>query len=80
LIYFSEKKNSLLARKYLLNIAILLLEDQQLTLQEAFNVQISVDRTTETGATLLHFAEKKFNSYANEEEANILFPIRCTDT
>lgn len=38
------------------------------------NVQIFVDRTTETGVDLLHFAERMYQCYANEQEANILFP------
>lgn len=38
------------------------------------NVQIFVDKTTETGVDLLHFAEKMFTTYASEKESYILFP------
>lgn len=38
------------------------------------NVQIFVDRTTEAGFDLLHFAEKMHQYYTSEQEAIILFP------
>lgn len=38
------------------------------------NVQIFVDRTSEAGFDLLHFAEKMHQCYASEQEAIILFP------
>ncbi|MBI5194849.1 MAG: hypothetical protein HZA10_00840 [Nitrospirae bacterium] len=40
------------------------------------NIQIFVDRTTETGVALLHFAEKKFQEYTSNQEAEILWPTR----
>lgn len=40
------------------------------------NVQIFVDRTTETGVALLHFTEKKFQEYTSKHEAEILWPTK----
>lgn len=38
------------------------------------NIQILLDRSTETGVALLRFAEEMFKKYSSDDEASVIFP------